>query len=298
MTIISVVSHWIAQDLFQSRAGMYAEYWGLAETPFKNAVDPRWFFESPGHEEALARLLFLVEHRRRCGVISGGEGTGKSLILELVRHESARTGTQTALVDLVGRTSPELLWETLAAVGLWPGCEDAPHRLWRRLHERIAAQIEGGQRLVLIFDHLERAQADCISAIERIQQLSAGGEAGLTLLLGIRAQRSPEAWRLLREMSDLRIELPPFDREQTRQYVESLLSRAGAEHPFFDESAFDRLFDETHGVPREINRLCELSMLAGMAERANSIDDPIVAAAAEELRMGSSRILHPALADA
>lgn len=275
---------------------MYADYWGLAETPFHSAADPRWFFESPGHEEALARLLFLIEHQRRCGVISGAPGTGKSLILELVRSEAARSGAQAALVDLVGRTTREMLWEILASLGLWPGAEDAPHKLWRRLQDRIAANADARQRLVLLFDHLERGHAECISAIERLQQLSAGGRAGLTLIVGIRSQRSPETARVLRDMSDLRIDLPPFDREQTRQYVEALLARAGAQRPFFADSAFDRLYDETQGVPREINRLCELSLLAGMAEQATSIDDPLVAAAAEELHGGFHRILTPALA--
>ena len=46
---------------------MYANYWGLAETPFRNTLDARWFYESPVHEEALARLLFLIENQRRCG---------------------------------------------------------------------------------------------------------------------------------------------------------------------------------------------------------------------------------------
>src|SRR5258708_39747529 len=31
---------------------MYANYWGLAEIPFKNTLDTRWFYESSGHEEA------------------------------------------------------------------------------------------------------------------------------------------------------------------------------------------------------------------------------------------------------
>ncbi len=71
---------------------MYANYWGLAEIPFRNTIETRWFYESPGHEEALARLIFLIEQRRRCGVLSGPAGSGKSLVLELLRRETLRTG--------------------------------------------------------------------------------------------------------------------------------------------------------------------------------------------------------------
>lgn len=259
---------------------MYAAYWGLAESPFKNTLDPRWFFESQGHEEALARLLYLVEQRRRCGLVSGVAGTGKSLVLEVLRSQAVRSGSHVALVDLVGRTARELLWETLAGLGFWPGADDAPHRLWRRVQEHIAANRFARFSLVLLFDHLDRAQPECIVAIERLAQLSAGGQTGLTLILASRNQQAPE---MLHQVSDVRIDLGPIEREQIRQHVETLLARAGAERPIFDESAFDRLYDETRGIPRQINRLCELALLAGMAEQVATIGEPIIAAAADDL---------------
>lgn len=278
---------------------MYTAYWGLAEAPFRNNLDPRWFFESAGHEEALARLLYLVEHERRCGVVAGGSGTGKSLLLELVKSEAARAGAQAAVVDLLGKSGREMLWEIVAALGLGPGADDAPQKLWRRLQDRITVNHHLGRPLVLLFDHLERAHAECLEAIERLQQLSAPGRAAFTLILAVRSERSHDLLlRRLREMSDVRIELAPFDREQTRGYVETLLTQAGAERPLFDDSAFERLFEETHGVPREINRLCELSLLAGMAEQAGTIDGTFVAAAAEELRGHFARTRQPALAEA
>jgi general secretion pathway protein A len=262
---------------------MYADFWGLAEIPFQNTRDPRWFYEGPGHEEALARLMFLVEHRRRCGLLTGPSGTGKSLVLELLRREAVRTGAEVALVDLLGCSSRELLWELLAAWGRSAGLDDSQYVLWRRVHDHVQANGFAQVPLVLILDHLERAHTDCIAAVERLQQLSAGGHAALTLILGVESDRAAGLGPTLREISDLRIELPPLDREQTQQYVETQLARAGADRPLFDLSAFDRLFDETHGVPRELNRLCDLALLAGMADQATHIDATIVSAAAEEL---------------
>ncbi len=45
-------------------------------------------------------------------------------------------------------------------------------------------------------------------------------------------------------------------------------------------------------MPRHLNRLCDLSLLAGMADHATRIDESIVAAAAEELhvRLRSERL--------
>jgi general secretion pathway protein A len=262
---------------------MYADYWGLAEIPFRNTLEARWFYESPAHEEALARLMFLIENDRRCGVVSGPAGTGKSLVLEVLRGHIARSAAEIASVDLFGRTARELLWDVVAELGMFPALDDGPHRLWRKLHDRVLANRYAHTPLVLIFDHLDRAQAECVGVVERLQHLSASGCTGLTLMLGVRGDRSGSLSAALREVSDLRIELAPFDREQTEQYVETLLFKAGATRSLFEPAALERLFIETRGIARQLNRLCELSLLGGMADHAPAIDDSIVAAAAAEL---------------
>jgi general secretion pathway protein A len=268
---------------------MYANYWGLAEIPFRNTLDTRWFYESPVHEEALARLLFLIENQRRCGVLSGPAGTGKSLILEILSREISHRAGEFARIDLVGRTTREMLWEIAAELGLCPAHDDGPHRLWRKLHDHILANWHARAPLVLLFDHLDRAQSECVGVVERLQQLSAWGDSGLTLILSVRGDRLGNLSAVLREVADLRIDLAPLDRQQTEQYVETLLFKAGATRMLFEPAAFERLFIETRGIPRALDRLCDLSLLAGMADNAASIDESTVAAAAAELHVRMPR---------
>ena len=263
---------------------MYAKYWGLTEIPFRNTLDTRWFYQSPTHEEALARLLFLVENHRRCGVLSGAAGTGKSLLLGILAGEAARTGGEVAHIDLFGRSSHEMMLE-IVELGIPAGPDDAAPRLWRKLHDHILANRYSRAPLVLLLDHLDRAHAECVAVVERLQHLSAGRETALTLILGVRDERASSVATALREISDLRIELIALDRTETKHYVEALLTRAGAAQSVFDSSAIDRLFEVTHGVPRHLNRLCDLALLAGMADHAARIDESIVAAAAEELHV-------------
>ena len=75
---------------------MYQTHWGLRETPFRTCLDPRFFYQSPTHEEALARLHFLVEQNRRLGVLLGEPGSGKSLLLEVFAAEGRRDGRAVA----------------------------------------------------------------------------------------------------------------------------------------------------------------------------------------------------------
>ena len=71
---------------------MYASHWGLQESPFRNYTNPQRFYQSPTHEEALARLHFLVEEHRRLGLLLGPGGSGKSFLLEVFAAQLRRGG--------------------------------------------------------------------------------------------------------------------------------------------------------------------------------------------------------------
>ena len=67
---------------------MYESHWGLSESPFASRPSTKWFHESPVHDEALARLFYLIEQRRGFGLLSGSSGTGKTLTARAVAGEA------------------------------------------------------------------------------------------------------------------------------------------------------------------------------------------------------------------
>ena len=70
-------------------------YWGFRRWPFERTFAPDRFFASPVHEEALARLLFLVEEFRRTGIVIGPAGTGKTYLLKQLQQRAERLGRLT-----------------------------------------------------------------------------------------------------------------------------------------------------------------------------------------------------------
>src|SRR5690349_5204035 len=87
------------------------EYWGLERWPFAGAVSARQFYPTVGHNEALARIEYLVQSRRRLGVLLGESGVGKSLVLRVAAQQLARKGTAAVVVDALGATTREILWQ-------------------------------------------------------------------------------------------------------------------------------------------------------------------------------------------
>ena len=267
---------------------MYASYWQLSGTPFENAGDGRWFAETAVHGEALARLEFLVEHRRRIGLLKGAEGTGKSTILQqLLRRRKRYQQQETACVDLTGMESLELLWHLAAGLHLGPNDADTPLQLWRRLEDALNGLRYAGRHTVFLFDHFDPMQQDVLRVVERLQHLDSALAGWTTTIIAVRNCRSLERMSSLVELSDFRIELRPLDQTQTSVYIQELLKQAGAQQQIFEEGALAQIRRYSEGIPREINRICDFVLLAAMQEQRQTIDVEMVSTVAEELQFQS-----------
>jgi hypothetical protein len=92
--------------------------------------------------------------------------------------------------------------------------------------------------------------------------------------------RHPSLRQLAQRVS-VHYHLTPLDRKEAREYIIYRLARAGGSGIFTD-SALDKLYDLTKGVPRRLNTWCDLGLVAGFAEGRREIDgeflDTVIAA--------------------
>lgn len=87
---------------------MYTEFFGLREAPFNSTSDPRFFFPSPQHEEALACLVYSVQERKGLVVVTGDVGSGKSLVTHMLVHRLGNTA-ETAVLSTSHLGGTEML---------------------------------------------------------------------------------------------------------------------------------------------------------------------------------------------
>ena len=59
---------------------MYESFYNLRTIPFQNTPNPRFFFETEQHKEALAKLEYTVRNRRGFALITGEIGAGKTTL--------------------------------------------------------------------------------------------------------------------------------------------------------------------------------------------------------------------------
>ena len=268
---------------------MHERYWGRNDFLMQGPLGQGGLIETPPHEEALARLSYLVEQRRRFGLMLGPAGTGKSLVLRTAAREANRLGREVAAIDLFGIDSHDLLWQLAIALRLGPTERWSHAALWRAICDHWHALQSARLPSVLLFDHLERAEADCLGLIERLLHLDVANDGGLTILAAAREGFDECLLGELAEQSELRIELPCLSRRETEMFVRELLDKAGNGREIFGRDASETLCDLSGGVPREIVGLCRLGLAAAEREGLDQVDSVMLQDVAGELPRPAQR---------
>jgi general secretion pathway protein A len=262
---------------------MYPSHWGLKIPPFCRGLDPHFFYASPTHEEALARLHYLVENRRRLGWLIGPAGSGKSLLLAVFAEQLRRRGAAVSPMNLFGREVTEILWQTAADWGLNPPPSSAPVVLWRMLEDRLLEHRWQQLDSVMLLDDADSASDQVLTALLRLMQFDESPESRLTIVLTGRHERLTPLSKRLGELTELRTDLEPWEQPETENFVNHSLRQAGQSAPLFSESAMARLHALTEGNPRRVSRLAELALVAGAGEALPQIDADVVESVSREL---------------
>jgi general secretion pathway protein A len=78
--------------------------------------------------------------------------------------------------------------------------------------------------------------------------------------------------------------LRAFTPEETAGYLRHRLTAAGAAgREIFTSDAIEAVHYLSHGLPRQINRLADLALLVGFADRLQRLDAQQIEAVSEEL---------------
>ncbi len=267
---------------------MYQSYWGLGQAPFRGNLDPRFFHQGPTHEEALARLQFLVDEHRTLGLLLGEAGTGKSLILEIFARSLGRVGRQSAKLSLTGLDPHGFLWQLAGQLGIESASTASTFALTRAVTDHIAANRYQQRATILLLDDADTARPEVSDQIVWLAQLDTSRDARLTIVLAAQPERLYKLDTRLLELADLRIDLEGWDADDTAAFVKQALAKAGRTTPIFSEVALVRLHELTGGVPRRIKQLADLALLAGAGGNMAQIEPSTIDSVYQELGVVSA----------
>jgi len=255
----------------------------------QNSLDPGHYHPSPTHEEAIARLQFLVENRRRAGLLVGESGSGKSMVLRHFSGQLKRQDCQTALVNLIGLEVDELLWHVAVQLGLNPADDLPRYAMWRLISDRLCENRHQQIATVVMLDDADLASGDMVQHVHRLVHLDSSLDSCLTVIFASSLSEACELDERLLGLSELRIELEPWQQDEVADYLASCLNRLGQSGVGFDSAAVSHLTWLSNGLPRRVHQLAELALLAASDRQITSIDSDTVETLHEELCVAVGR---------
>lgn len=278
---------------------MYAEFFGLRELPFNNTPDPRFFYSTPDHEEALASLIYAVKERKGFVLLTGEVGAGKTLVSRLMLKHFAGT-IAFANVNHAIR-GPGDLMESLCAEFEIPHEKNAGNtQLVRMLHDFLLAKFAQNTGVVLVLDEAQNLSVEAFEQLRMIGNL----EADDAKLLQIAIVGQPElqtifqstALRQLRQRLFRSFHLPALDRNAVDGYIRHRLTVAGGADPgLFAPRAIDLIHKASRGLPRLINTICDNAMLSAYSADRKTIDAAFIESVLNTIMVPPAQPAVPAL---
>jgi general secretion pathway protein A len=264
---------------------MYNAYWGFERSPFGGAIDPDQFYESPAHEEALARLAYISDERRQGAVVLGQAGVGKTLAVEVFLRRAQRPGREIAVARCPAFTGRELFFDLAQECGLAPAPEAGEAELWRLFRDHVAANRLADIDTVLLVDqaHLLAADLAGLRSLHLLFNLDTTPGARLTVILVGRPELLQSAAHEIVEWADLGVTIEPLSEAHTAQYIQHRTQTAGVKEPIFDRDAIIAIHELSHGIPRRINRICDMALLAASSEELHQVGEKVVRSVFAEL---------------
>lgn len=262
---------------------MYHTHWGLKTSPFGNEV--RTAAAHPGGDEALARLLYLLDQQGRVGLLLGAPGTGKTELLRRFQQTSRRNGLAAALIGGIGCDERSFEQQLLRDWQLPPLNEGGRGQIWERLTDRLLELRYEQSAAVVALDDAEKAPAAVRGQLERLLHLAGSVQTPLTVVLASSVEGAGKIGPLL-EQVELRIDLAPWTEEEMAEQVALRLFHCGSEHPIFTDDAITVLHELSGGIPRKVEQLAQLALLVGAGQQLTEIDATTLAEAYQELGTG------------
>jgi general secretion pathway protein A len=266
---------------------MYLDFFQLNEFPFNVTPDPRFLFFSERHREAFDSLLYGVEHRKGFIILTGEVGCGKTTICRSVLNNLPGT-THSAFILNPSLTAAQLVRAILIDLHIEPKGGDKLVHI-AQLNRFLLDCLERAENVAVIIDESQNLEPQLMEQVRMLSNLETDQHKLMQIILSgqpeLKARLKKTELRQLRQRVMVHCDLAPLSLVETTLYIQHRLKVAGSANPasIFDSAAIQQIYTSTEGIPRQINTVCDRSLLAAYVRRSYQVTPPDVAHALAEL---------------
>jgi general secretion pathway protein A len=265
---------------------MYEAFYGLKEKPFSLTPNPKFFYLSEAHREALDHLLYGIQQREGFIAITGDVGTGKTTLCRALLAK-LDDRTKTGLIFNPVLSEEELLRSVLHDFGL-SGAGATKKELVDELNQFLIHLLTEGQNAVLIVDEAQDLSEEILEQIRLLSNLETEREKLIQIVLvgqlGLLDLLAAPSLKQLNQRISVRYRIRPLTEHEATQYIFHRLLVAGSTgEAIFSPAALKAIYRYSRGIPRLINLVCDRALLQGFVDQDPQVTPSRVAQALRSL---------------
>jgi len=252
----------------------FFQFFGLRQNPFHVSPDPRFYFPTEAHEQAISEVMKGIETRRGLSVLTGEPGTGKTILLHRLLDWLGSRQQSTCYIFNSQLKPGELFELILQDFGV--PCESREKRdMLVALNHWLLERRRMGDSPVLVVDEAQGISLRTLNRLNLLLNLEMDGTKLLQIVLAGQLDlesrlRRPELWQLQQRII-ARTSLKPLSFTETTSYVRSRLENDGATETVFSDESIEAVHLCAHGIPRVVNLLCEHALIAAYTDKIKPV---------------------------
>ncbi len=259
--------------------GFYMDFFGFRERPFTLVPDPDFLFWSAQHRRAYSVLEFGILSRAPITLVTGGVGCGKTTLLrELLRQFGSKVTV--GLISNAQGGRGELIQWVLNALDVPFDPASTYVQLFQQLQDYLIEEYASGRRVVLIFDEAQNLSRESLEELRMLTNINSGKDEVIQLVLvgqpELRELILDPSLRQLAQRIAASFHLLPLDEKSVGELIAHRLRAAGGTGEEIMPDAARMIFRHTHGVPRLVNQLSDMSLLYAWSMDHHHVDEHVV----------------------
>lgn len=263
---------------------MYADYFGLAEIPFRITPDPRYLWYSEQHQEAKDKILLHITQSAGPIYLLADIGTGKTTIARRIVEELSGDQKKNVVFVFAPKLTTTNAFLRFVMDEFGVKTDRAYGRTLKNFETFLLAQHEQKLSPVLLVDEAQNMTRDMLLLIQHLFNFSTNTRFLVQMVLFAQPELGPKLNRLpsLKNRMNL-ARLHPFDRGQTEEMLRFRWHVAGGKGFPFAPEAVDEIYRFSGGVPRSIVRLANETLIKTAVDNRHTASRQTVQAATLEL---------------
>ncbi len=133
-----------------------------------------------------------------------------------------------------------------------------------------------GKTVLLIIDEAQNLSPEALESLRMLSNINADKNQLLQIMLVGQPQLENMLKRPELEQFAQRVEfdfhIKPLETAEVQKYIEHRLAIAGRKTPLFTKTAYAKIAEASHGIPRLINILCDTALVYGYSAGEDRID--------------------------